>query len=166
MAVVVVISYVYVFPDAAAAASSTATLPAGLSMQPQPDSDPVQSSGYLAVFKNLEASQQNNKACPHHHSCGAPDVLLLLIIILLLLLLQHLCVPPPVCLLAQVRTLLLDDILANPDGPDKENATLDFETKALKDLREVITHKGLDVRRTTTIALRSATGPPCPWQGC
>lgn len=44
--------------------------------------------------------------------------------------------------------MLLDEVLANPDGPDKDSAALDFETRALRDLRDVITHKGLDVSTT------------------
>ena len=59
----------------------------------------------------------------------------------------------------QVRTMLLDEILSNPDTPDKDAATLDFETRALKDLREVITHKGLDV---SSPWVRSYAGAPSP----
>jgi len=45
----------------------------------------------------------------------------------------------------EVRTLLLDGIIANADGPDKDAAILDIETRALKATRDVITRSGFEV---------------------
>lgn len=45
----------------------------------------------------------------------------------------------------EVRTLLLDEILANADAPEKDAAILDIETKVLKDTRDLITHSGFEV---------------------
>ena len=45
----------------------------------------------------------------------------------------------------EVRTLLLDGILASSDAPDKDGAILDIESRALKATRDIITHSGFEV---------------------
>lgn len=42
----------------------------------------------------------------------------------------------------QIQAIMLDDVMANPDTPDRD-MVLDFETKSLKDARELITNVGL-----------------------
>ena len=42
----------------------------------------------------------------------------------------------------QIQAIMLDEVMATPDNPDKD-MVLDFETKSLKDARELITNVGL-----------------------
>jgi WD repeat-containing protein 35 len=42
----------------------------------------------------------------------------------------------------QIQAVMLDDIMATPDAPDKE-MVLDFETKVLRDARDLITNEGM-----------------------
>jgi len=42
----------------------------------------------------------------------------------------------------QIQAIMLDDVMASPENPDRD-MVLDFETKSLKDARELITNVGL-----------------------
>jgi len=42
----------------------------------------------------------------------------------------------------QIKAVMLDEVMATPDAPDKD-MVLDFETKSLRDARDLITNVGL-----------------------
>jgi hypothetical protein len=45
-----------------------------------------------------------------------------------------------------LRCPAVSQVMASPDAPDKDAAVLDFDAKPLKDAKDIITQRGLEVR--------------------